>query len=270
MESRQNQTTCVVHGNKPVANECVECGRGYCAGCLIEVEGEPFCEICWEHTLATLKPAQDPEVTYTPSVPWLNWRRIGVWNAFWETAFQTAVQPRAFFLKIQSQAGIGAALIFALLCVMFVWYPMNIIYLKLLIPPMLNSITQQAAENPSSLEMAEELRGRIESITSLDILAMPILFIINYLVFSSLIQQLMIQLMQGRQGYSATLQVRCYAMISQVFLLVPFLGYFLAEISTFVICAQGFQSAQGLSRARALMVALVPAMISLIGLPFSI
>ncbi|MDP8243332.1 MAG: YIP1 family protein [Candidatus Hinthialibacter antarcticus] len=266
MQSEFTEKNCVVHGNKASVYECVECGRDYCSACLTMVEGEPFCEICWERNLATLAPKPDPNVTYTPSVPWQNWRRLGVWNAFWETA----IQPRVFFSKIHAQVGIGAALFFALVCVLFLWYPMNVIYVKLLIPPMLNTITQQAAENPSSVAMAEEMRGRIESITSLDLLAMPLLFIINYLVFSSLIQQMMIRMMQGKQGYSATLQIRCYAMISQIFLLIPFLGFFLAELSTLVICTQGFQSAQGLSRARALLVALVPAMISLIGLPFSI
>lgn len=265
-----SEKCCVVHGTKPASHQCVECGRDYCVSCLTFVEGEPFCEICWEHNLAVLAPEPDPNVTYVQCVPWENRQHIGVWKAFWETAFETTIQPRTFFSKIHSPAGIGAALMFALVCVMFLWYPMNVIYVKLLVPPMLNSIIQQTADNPSSIAMAEEMRGRIESISSLDLLAMPILFIINYLVFSSLIQQLMIQLMKGKQGYSATLQIRCYAMISQIFLLIPFLGFFLAEISTLLICAQGFQSAQGLSRARALLVALVPAMISLIGLPFSI
>lgn len=270
MQSENAEAYCVVHGAKPATHQCVECGRNYCPSCLTFVEGEPFCEICWEHNLAVLEPASDPNVTYVQSVPWENWRQIGVWKAFWETAFETAIQPRAFFSKLHAPAGIGAALLFALVCVMFMWYPMNIIYVKLLLPPMLNSVIHQAADNPSSIEMAQEIQGRIDSMSSLELIAMPMLFIFNYLVFSSLIQQLMIQLMRGKQGYAATLQIRCYAMIAQIFLLIPFLGFFLAELSTLVICAQGFQSAQGLSRARALLVALVPAMISLIGLPFSI
>ena len=62
MQSEGNEKNCVVHGNKAAAHQCVECGRYYCSTCLTEVEGEPFCEICWEHNLAALATGPDPNV----------------------------------------------------------------------------------------------------------------------------------------------------------------------------------------------------------------
>lgn len=259
-----DQLCCAVHRQQPAVACCVECGRPHCAGCVTRVEGEPFCEICWERILSASPRPEPAPATNIPELPWLQWRERGVWNAFWETAFQSVIQPGRFFSKIQSPAGLNPALIFAAVCILFIWFPLNLFYIKVLIPPMLAHLSEQVKDDPASMEQIAQWQGHFDSVTLGDVVLMPLMFVMNYVLLSSLVQQLFVQMLNGRQGYFATLQIRCYALIAQLCLLIPFLGIFLAEVTTLVICSRGFQTAQGLSRPRAFLVATVPIMISLI------
>ena len=119
------------------------------------------------------------------------------------------------------------------------------------------SYTAQAFE-----VVPQDLRRRLLSLSNLEILTMPISYLVYYIIVASLFQQMLITLFHGREGYIATFQIRCYAMIAQCFWLIPIVGIFLAEIGSLVVCARGFQRVQKLSPARSLFVAAVPVMIS--------
>ena len=153
---------------------------------------------------------------------------------------------------------------------------MNVFYIKYLFPSMLsslapvNTVISKETETQPGLSFTQELHQKLQSLSRTDILRMPLDFLLSYILLASWLQQALVTLFRGRKGYVATLQIRCYAMAVQCLLLIPILGIFLAEIGSLVLCTRGFQVAQELSLPRALLVALVPAMISLSAMIFAL
>lgn len=262
-------THCFIHGNKESAFTCTECGRPFCVACITMVEGESICELCWERHLSEARPlAPDPQVQYVTSVPWNHWRELGPVNAFYQTAIQTLLQPQLFFTKINSRAGVSAALAFAALCVMLFWYPVNLFYIKYFFPPVLEMMNKMA-DDSATIAMLQTAQARYESLGPLDIYLAPLVVLINSFILTSLIQQFMIRLFHGRHGYGTTLQIRCYAMISQCLWFIPLAGFILAELGSLIISSHGFHIAQGLPRTKAFLVALVPTILYLFVVTFA-
>ncbi len=266
-------TNCYYHSRKEAVSHCCHCQREFCEACTILVEGEPFCQICWDGLIAPIRNHPEPKVEYFKDIPWQRWREIGLAKAFIETAGQVVFQPSYFFSHLPTGKELGAPLFFATICILLFWFPMNILYIKLIFPAILNSAPLLEVSSPnnevghSSAEMQQELRQRIVSISGMEILTMPINFVLFNIFIASLLQQILISYFQGREGFIATFQIRCYAMIAQCLLFIPIIGIFLAEIGSLFVCLRGFQVVQKLSFAQSLCVALVPVMISFLALP---
>ena len=281
MSEETSQTAhCYFHSQKEAGQTCRLCHKAICKACTIPVEGEPFCQICWEQF--TIPSASSlSEDRKEGSIPWQQWRELGVTKAFWNTAGQVVFQPGLFFSKLSNRPDPGprailnlaAPLLFAAICVILFWFPMNVFYIKYIFPPILESFSQEIAEQPaaeshrSTLELSQTLSEKLNTISFYEIMYMPVNFLISYIILSSLLQQALIFLFHGRAGYEATFQIRCYAMVVQCLWLIPFLGIFLAEIGSLLLCTRGFQVAQNLPLPKALFVAAVPAMMSFLFLP---
>lgn len=271
---------CYYHSRKEADYCCNQCRRDICAACAIVVEGEPFCQICWDGCIAHLRNLQQIKDEYKREIPWQRWRELGPVKAFMETAGQVVFQPRFFFSHLPSGQELAAPLLFAVICILLFWFPMNVIYIKFIFPSVLHSLSMEEpaltgaesaplpgndASNPPDIQQA--MRQRIGSITGMEILTMPVNFILFNIFIASLLQQVLVSFFQGRQGFAATFQIRCYSMIAQSFLLIPFLGILLAEIGSLFVCMRGFQIVQKLTFTQALCVALVPIMITFLALP---
>ncbi len=246
---------CYYHSSKPAIHSCAHCKKNICENCTIQVEGEPFCQICWDGFVSKIQSnAKNEEVIYS-SIPWQRRKEIGILQAFVETARMVAFQPALFFRRLPAGTDMAPPLFFAIICIIVFWFPMNIFYFKYFFPAFLDMQQQ-------------EIFQRFQSLSSLDILFLPLDYMIYYIILASLLQQALVTLFQGSKGYAATLQIRCYSMIVQCLWLIPVLGIFLSEILSFVLCTRGFQVTQQLSLPRALLVAAVPALISLVSIPF--
>ncbi len=241
---------CHYHSTKEVSYTCRHCGKGICTNCSILVEGEPFCQVCWERFVAQIRPKTSAD-TVASMIPWQRRRELGIFQAFVDTAGMVAFQPARFFRKIPAGTEMAPPLLFAIICILIFWFPMYIFYIKFFLPSFL-----------STWPVDPEIFQKLQSLSHFDLLFLPLDFMIYYIIFASLLQQLLVSLFRGRKGYAATLQIRCYAMIVQCLWLIPILGFFLSEIFSLVLCTRGFQVAQQLSLPRAILVAAVPAMIS--------
>jgi hypothetical protein len=252
---------CYIHAQKEAQHQCVQCGKDACASCTTVVEGEPFCELCWDRcVLTSVPPVMDEPLSGADlgPAPWQRWRELGMPNAFIITARELAFAPQAFFSRIRSSTPTGAALLFAVICTMLIWYPVQIFYLVILFPAILAQMSAQAASDPRMAELAAEMSAKFEAVTTSTILFLPVAYLFYYLILGSLAQHGLIMLFRGRQGYSATFQVRCYALIMQVLALIPFVGLLLAEVATVIVCAMGFRVAQGITVPQSFLVATVP------------
>lgn len=280
IDGTASMDSCYYHSHNPAHHACRLCHKSICESCLIEVEGEPFCQICWErYTIPSgesFTAGRDED-----SIPWRQWRDRGVVKAFWETAGQVVFQPGLFFSKLITRHDIGVPskmnlttpLLFAIICILVFWFPMNVFYIKYVFPPILESFSQEMASQNlaesqrSTLEFSQALVTQLKSISFYELLTLPINFLITYIILSSLLQQILVNLFHGRAGYEATFQIRCYAMVVQCLWLIPFLGIFLAEIGSLLVCARGFQIAQNLPLSKAILVSAIPAMISFLLVP---
>jgi len=202
-------------------------------------------------------------------IPWLQRRELGLAPAFLRTVRQVLFEPARFFSRIPSSADLGTPLLFAIICILIFWYPMNIFYIKVVFPPLLNQIQAQTPDNvteadgnPAALRMTK-LSERFQTLSKIDILMMTLNSLISYILAASAIQHLLVNLFRGRQGFKTTLEIRCYSMTVQCLWLIPIVGIILAELVSLIICARGFQTAQHLSYPQALLVASIPVVLSL-------
>lgn len=265
----EDEKHCYYHSRKIARHCCEECRKAICDSCAIVVEGRPYCQICWERYTLDFKKQHESETSRL--IPWQRRGEIGAVRAFMETAGQVVFQPVIFFSHLPASRDLKTPLMFALICVIFIWFPLYLFHLKIIFPPLLDYYVAMAT-NPDmtnlddefgrqSAEMTQELRNHFQSISPLDILIMPLVFISWYIILASVLQQALIQFFRGREGFAATLEIRCYAMILQSLWLIPIVGVVLAEILSILICTRGFQVVQKLSFTQALFVATIPAFV---------
>jgi len=248
---------------------CFDCRKEVCSRCSTVVEGEHFCVPCWFSHVDTLQPDACSSVLQGDWIPWQNWREAGISTSFYSTIKMLSLQPEKLFSLIPTKSNFTTPVLFALLCILLFWFPMKVFYLKVAMPFMLNWVdsVQMADETVSSVfVIPEETREQYKKVAELPyylILYMPFDFLVFYVLLASAMQQLLIMLFQGKNGYLATLQIRCYTMGAQCLQLIPFFGIVLSEVVVLVLCTRGFQTVQNLPRWRAFLVASVPLLLSL-------
>lgn len=247
---------------------CNECGKEVCSHCSIVVEGEHFCVPCWFSYVDTIHPIMEPKPPVGESVPWQRWQETGITSAFAATIRMLSVQPERLFSLISSKSNFTTPVMFALLCILLFWFPMRVFYYKIAVPYMMDwmeSVEEASQGEPSAFTIPQETKDQYEEFSNLPsylIFMLPIDYLIFYVLLSSGMQQLLVMLFHGKDGYLATLQVRCYTMGALILHLIPFFGIVLSEIVVLVLCTRGFQVVQNLPRWRAFLVASVPVLLS--------
>ncbi len=279
---------CYYHSNKEAKYQCTHCKKNVCEGCTILVEGEPYCQLCWEGFVSKMDREAPKEPQYQVRVPWDRMDELGLVQAFYQTGKEVLLEPVKFFERLPSGENLTRPMLYAIVCILLFFLPMNLFYIKVFYPFLLSqwseiegmesgAVEEELSQGgnasgegaPSSgnvpfkdyvLDMSENL----QSISFLDILFMQLDFLVYYIIIASWIQHLLVRIFQGRHGYKVTFEVRCYAMIIQCLRLIPFLGAIAAELGSLYVCTRGFQIAQRLSFPHALFVACVPAMIYMV------
>ncbi|MDX9754894.1 MAG: YIP1 family protein [bacterium] len=268
--SQPERTSCHFHSSKVAEFVCKECNKKFCKSCIIHVEGEPFCQVCWDGYVEQVRThTPDQETPSDSDIPWFNWKKIGFLRAYLQTFSQITFHPQAFFEKLPVQNGFAPPFLFAFTCGMLFWYPMVVTYIKFLIPSLLDpALLEQMDPMPADLDLRMQrlsvFSQALNDLSHLDLLAIPIDSLFRYIVFASLMQHLLVFFFQGRQGYIATFQIRCFAMVAQFLQIIPFFGFFLAEGMSIALCARGFHIVQRISMPQALLVAMVPPIFSLL------
>ncbi len=259
---------CYYHSQKPAEYLCNQCHKKVCSSCIILIEGEPYCQLCWDGFVARLN-QNDQEEKVQFSIPWLKRRELGFFPAFYRTAQQVVFEPKVFFSSIPGSADYSTPLLFAIICILLFWFPMNLFYLQAF-PPFLAQLQAMSEmegsipDNDPTKQRINQLQDRLQSSSYAVILTMPLDFMIYYILLASFFQHLLISLLSGKKGYRATFEIRCYAMIAQCLQLIPVLGFFLTELVSVIVCTRGFQIAQKLTLPQALIVACVPIAITIL------
>lgn len=271
MEENQVPLHCRYHSSQPAAHHCEHCGKPICLNCVINVEGEPFCQVCWEGFTSKLKSADDERREEPSGIPWQRRGELGMPQAFIQTVRMVGLETEKFFSRLPARSPFAPPIAFALFCILLFWFPMQIFYTKVLGPPLVESlfeaerdaagpaISAPAGETPAQMDPETERRYRAFTEFNLNqMLTMPFNYLIFNVIIASMLQQALVSLFNGRKGYSATLQIRCYTMAVQCLYLIPVIGIILTEFFTLLICARGFQVVQELKFHQAFVVASAP------------
>lgn len=227
------------------------------------VEGVSYCQGCWDGYVAQMDRAAE-DASPISAIPWQRWQEIGAAKAFWETAGQVLFQPSMFFAKLPSGRDWIAPLLFAAICILVFWFPMNLFYIKVFFPSILGpggEITEEM-QRYSWVDL-EAVRRMSESLSLLQVVLMPITYLLFQIFLTAWLQQALVNLFRGQRGFEATFQLRCYAMIAQCLHVIPFAGIFLTELCTVVLCTRGFQVVQRLPFSRSLLISVIPVLMSL-------
>lgn len=257
---------CYFHSTKESAYTCPLCQKHVCSSCAILVEGAPYCQMCWDGLVAKMEEqlVREEAVESFP-IPWQRRRELGTMTAFVQTASQVAFHPSRFFALLPTGRDLFSPLIFAVICILLFWYPMNLFYIKVLLPAIVEQSQTLSAELQSSPFFNQEAYEKItQSLSAFDIIMMPFSYLVFQLFLTSWLQQALVALFQGKQGYEATFQIRCYATIMQCLNLIPIIGIVLAEIGSLVLCTRGFQVVQRLPLFPAFLIAAVPVLLTLL------
>ena len=236
---------CYFHSSQEAQFTCRHCQKWICRNCSILVEGEPYCQICWDFFVSRLEPSPSESRIETGDIPWQHRDRLGVIQAYIETVKMVALQPARFFTNMPSQSDWLPPILFALICILLFWFPMKVFYLKYVLPPIVQNMfdaEQAGGDSDASTTLVDpERQKRYEKFTRFtfnQVLYLPLDYLLFNVIVASMLQQLLVNLFQGRKGYSATLQIRCYAMALQCLYLIPFLGILLAEFFSLLLCTR--------------------------------
>lgn len=251
-------TPCSIHPRQKAVHACCECAREFCRSCITLVEGEPVCELCLQAYIVPEPTAEEERAGL--DVPWLRFQELGPVHAFVATAAELFVSPREFYRRIGPATSWGAAVLFAVICIAVIWFPIYVIHLTVLVPAVL-ALSEQSNLSAEASERIAEAQTQANAITQLDILLVPIQYFLLYILISAVIQQWVIMAFRGKGNLAVTMQVRCYAMAVQCLAVIPMFGFFLAELANLIICAYGFRETQRISMAQAFLVSSIPVLI---------
>ena len=247
---RVRMDNCYYHSSKSAEYTCKDCHKDFCTACIILVEGEPYCQMCWD---GYVEQVRIPLVTKNlleeeSNIPWSKWRENGLFSSFWDTFNQISFQPKRFFENIPtSSTNFSLPFWFAVICVVLFWIPMYFISIEYLYPAVIQTLSsmqadQKLAGNLQSLPMnLDQMNTQIKDISRFDLLALPLDRLFSYIILASIVQHWLVFMFNGQKGFIATFQIRCYAMAAQVLSVIPFFGIILAEVVTILLCVRGFQ-----------------------------
>ena len=268
---------CYYHSSKPADYNCKCCQKEFCTSCVILVEGEPYCQMCWDGYVEQVRTPQGiSSTTEESNIPWSKWRENGLFSSFWDTFSQISFQPRRFFENMPS-AGTNFSLPFwfAVICMVLFWIPMYFTYIEVLYPAVVHTLSSHQSEimqsetlKSSSLNL-EQLNARLKEMNHFDLLALPLDRLFSYIILASIVQHWLVFMFNGQKGFIATFQIRCYAMAAQVLAIIPFFGIILAEVMTILLCVRGFQVVQQLTLPHAILVSAIPVLLLVLTLTFA-
>ncbi len=242
---------CPHHPDSPVTGVCARCGVFTCTDCDVSVGGIRYCTRCRVRQ----------RKAFTAPVAWEERTRLGRFRAWYRTTTQVTGQPGTFFERLDPEAGIGGALVFALIGACLLQSGQAAVRLMGLLATALTLVTQVVLDPqaPGTVAMAVGMLGKVVTL-----LVSPLALLLLYLTVAAL-QHLALRIVDagGERGIGATIKVGCYAFALGWLGIVPWLGHLAFPIWWTVVMVIGTARVHHRSTTRTLVVVLPTALLLL-------
>jgi hypothetical protein len=191
----------------------------------------------------------------TGTTPWEDMASLGFFTAFFRTIKEVLFAPTAFFRKMPVSSGLSSPLFYGVI-LGFVGALIAILLQVTLLNPM--------GSFPEVEGMEGMGRGvQVFQTTFIIIYAifLPILIAIGLFIVSAIFHVCLLIVGAGKRGFEATFRVVAYTNSTQVFAIVPFLGWFIAPFYNVVLWVIGFKESHRTTTGRALIAVLLPVIV---------
>jgi hypothetical protein len=252
---------------EPTVIRCCTCGLPITTRETPRLEGEPCCLRCLSGFAAAVRQASEAGLPSTSLIPWLRCKELGVVRAFVQTVRDGLSHPTRFFARLPAVSQPWAPLLFAVACTLVFYFPGLFINYTLISPAILQQL-QQTEENQQvpaylspifdqlALQMSDQSATRW-----MRLILYLLQFIVMEVLFASWIQQIFVYLAGSRQGFEATLQVRCYSLVGMSFLLIPVVGWIIGQVYWIAINALGLRQVHRISGWMSALAAISPLLV---------
>ena len=182
---------------------------------------------------------------------WEDMENLGFLRAFFGTIGEVLFHPSRFYSRMPVEGGLLHPLIFAL--VMGVLGGMFGLVYQFLTMFFLDSMFEPRVFGQFSVPI---MIGWA--------IGLPILTIIGVFIGSGVLHVCLMIVRGNRNGFEATFRVIAYAMSTQIFTIIPFLGGAIGGIWALVVEIVGLRESHGISTGRAALAIFLPALIILV------
>ncbi len=203
-----------------------------------------------ERTAQHAVPPKTAEVSPESYCSWEDMENLGFFRAFFDTMVEVLFHPSRFYSRMPTEGGLIHPLIFAV--VMGVLGGMfGLVYQFLAMSFFAGMFESQAFGNFSVPMMIGSAIG------------LPILTIIGVFIGGGILHVCLMIVRGNRKGFEATFRVIAYAMSTQIFGIIPFLGGAVGAIWALVIEIIGLRESHGISTGRAALAFFLPILVIL-------
>ena len=250
---------------------CVECRHAFPPADGLSVEGEFFCRPCWR-TLAGIPAVEAGEAdagappTGADDIPWRRISEIGLFHAFLATIWAVFRHTTRFFSCIHNNERPMRPILFVLALLLFI-VPGSILNSSIMLWSVAllsqHDETVRAEMQPMIETFFVEEDGQLRlnrRVQLFQMFVIPIQFLAMNVIVASLVQQIILAMLRGPEsgGYAVTLQVRCYSLTGQLFVVLPIIGLLAAPLVSLALNIRGLQVSQRLPIGQALLAGAAP------------
>lgn len=229
---------CAAHPFQAAAEVCARCGTFACAECVkADTRGRALCPTCFSLERAALW-----------QVPWEERGRLGLFNAFWQTARSTMFSPGLCYPGLSPTGRLWDPISYAL-------FASTACLLAALVG--LGALASIIALVAAGRQAAQGIGIGAAALGGIAI-ALPLLMLVRIFLLAGVEHLGLIILGASQNGFEATLRAHCYATGPAVFLVIPLCGPYIAEIWQMVLRVLGYRSVHKTSIGKAVFAVLAP------------
>lgn len=199
-------------------------------------------------------PIDEPE----GSTPWEDMASLGFFTAFFRTIKEVLFAPTAFFRKMPVSSGLAPPL----------FYGVILGFVGALIAILLQVTLFNPMGSFPEMEGMEGMGGGFQLFQTTFIIIyaifLPILIAIGLFIMSGVLHLCLLIVGAGKRGFEATFRVVAYTGSTQVFAIVPLVGWVIAPIYNVVLWVIGFRESHRTTTGRALIAVLLPVIVGVV------
>jgi hypothetical protein len=191
------------------------------------------------------------KISPEPYCPWEDIENLGFFRAFFRTVGQVLFRPTRFFSRMPVDRGLVHPLIFALV-VGVLGGIFSLLYQFLMMQYL------------GSMDGGRGFGGFGGPMMIGSAIGLPILTVIVVFIISAILHLCLMIVRGNREGFEATFRVVAYAMSTQVFGIIPFLGGVIGGIWALVIQILGLRESHRISTGRAALAIFLPLLVIIV------